>query len=388
MLRRSLQKKQGELKMNENPLLRIQQFGQSVWLDFIDRRMIMSGQLKKLIDDDGLRGVTSNPKIFKDAISEGAEYEDDIRDLAGKSRSTEEIYQALTVDDIRRTADLFRPLYDASDGRHGFVSLEVNPHLARDIDGTLAEARRLWSALDRPNVFIKVPATLEGLTCIEQLIGEGININVTLLFGLPRYREVAEAYIAGLEARRRKNQPLARVASVASFFLSRIDVLIDPLLTQRVERGGEQASQARKLQGQVAIASARQAYQIYKEIFKGPRFQSLAEQGARPQRVLWASTGTKNPDYSDIKYVEALIGPETVNTLPQDTLAAYRDHGEPALRLETELDKAAEVFRRLGELNIDIDEKTQQLENEGIRKFNEPFDSLMATLESKRRKAA
>ena len=374
--------------MNENPLLRMQQFGQSIWLDFIDRRMIMSGQLKKLIDDDGLRGVTSNPKIFKDAISEGAEYEDDIRDLAGKSRSTEEIYQALTVDDIRRTADLFGPLYDASDGRHGFVSLEVNPHLARDIDGTLAEARRLWSALDRPNVFIKVPATLEGLTCIEQLIGEGININVTLLFGLPRYREVAEAYIAGLEARRRKNQPLARVASVASFFLSRIDVLIDPLLTQLVERGGEQASQARELKGQVAIASARQAYQIYKEIFKGQRFQTLAEQGARPQRVLWASTGTKNPEYSDIKYVEALIGSETVNTLPQDTLAAYRDHGEPAPRLETELDKAAEVFRRLGELNIDIDEKTQQLENEGIRKFNEPFDSLMATLESKRRKAA
>ena len=374
--------------MNENPLLRMQQFGQSIWLDFIDRRMIMSGQLKKLIDDDGLRGVTSNPKIFKDAISEGAEYEDDIRDLAGKSRSTEEIYQALTVDDIRRTADLFGPLYDASDGRHGFVSLEVNPHLARDIDGTLAEARRLWSALDRPNVFIKVPATLEGLTCIEQLIGEGININVTLLFGLPSYREVAEAYIAGLEARRRKNQPLARVASVASFCLSRIDVLIAPLLTQLVEKGGEQAAQARKLQGQVAIASARQAYQIYKEIFRGPRFQSLAEQGARPQRVLWASTGTKNPDYSDIKYVEALIGPETVNTLPQDTLAAYRDHGEPAPRLETELDKAAEVFRRLGELNIDIDEKTQQLENEGIRKFNEPYDSLMATLEAKRRKAA
>ena len=374
--------------MNENPLLRMQQFGQSIWLDFIDRRMIMSGQLKKLIDDDGLRGVTSNPKIFKDAISEGAEYEDDIRDLAGKSRSTEEIYQALTVDDIRRTADLFGPLYDASDGRHGFVSLEVNPHLARDIDGTLAEARRLWSALDRPNVFIKVPATLEGLTCIEQLIGEGININVTLLFGLPRYREVAEAYIAGLEARRRKNQPLARVASVASFFLSRIDVLIDPLLTQLVERGGEQASQARELKGQVAIASARQAYQIYKEIFEGPRFRPLAEMGARPQSVLWASTGTKNPDYSDVKYVEALIGSETVNTLPQDTLAAYRDHGEPAPRLETELDKAAEVFRRLGELNIDIDEKTQQLENEGIRKFNEPFDSLMATLESKRRKAA
>ena len=370
--------------MNENPLLRIQQFGQSIWLDYIDRRMILSGKLKKLIENDGIRGVTSNPKIFKDAISEGAEYEEEIRSLAEKGKLTEEIYQALTVDDIRRTADLFRPLYNASEGQYGFVSLEVNPHLARDSDGTLAEARRLWAVLDRPNVFIKVPATLEGLTCIEQLISEGININVTLLFGLPRYREVAEAYIAGLEARSRKSQPLARVASVASFFLSRIDVLIDPLLAQLAEKGGEQASQARRLQGQVAIASARQAYQIYKEIFNGPRFRRLAEMGARPQSVLWASTGTKNPDYSDVKYVEALIGPETVNTLPQETIDAYRDHGDPAPRLETELDRAAEVFRLLRVLNIDIDEQTQRLEEEGIRKFNEPYDSLMATLEAKR----
>ena len=374
--------------MNENPLLRIQQFGQSIWLDFIDRRMITSGKLKELIEKDGIRGVTSNPKIFMDAISEGAEYEDDIRALAEKGRDTEEIYQTLTVDDIRRTADLFRPLYNASDGRHGFVSLEVNPHLARDVDGTLAEARRLWSALDRPNVFIKVPATLEGLTCIQQLIAEGININVTLLFGLPRYRKVAEAYIAGLEARSKKNQPLTRVASVASFFLSRIDVLIDPLLAKLIESGGKQASLARKLRGQVAIASAKQAYQIYKEIFKGPRFRPLAEMGARPQSVLWASTGTKNPDYSDVKYVEALIGPETVNTLPQETMDAYREHGAPASRLETEPDRAAEVFRLLAELNIDIDEQTQRLEEEGIRKFNEPYDSLMATLEAKRRKVA
>jgi len=374
--------------MNENPLLRIQQFGQSIWLDFIDRRMILSGGLKKLIENDGIRGVTSNPKIFKDAISQGLEYEDEIRELAEKNRRTEDIYEALTVDDIRRTADLFRPLYNASDGRYGFVSLEVNPHLARDIDGTLAEARRLWEALDRPNVFIKVPATHEGLTCIRQLISEGININVTLLFGLPRYREVAESYIAGLEARSKKNQPLARVASVASFFLSRIDVLIDPLLSTLMESGGEQASEARKLRGQVAIASARQAYQIYKEIFEGPRFRSLAETGARPQNVLWASTGTKNPDYSDVKYVESLIGPETVNTLPQETMDAYRDHGDPAPRLETELGRAAEVFRQLKELNIDIDEQTQKLEEEGIRKFNEPYDSLLATLEAKRRKLA
>ena len=372
--------------MNVNPLLTIQKFGQSIWLDFIDRKMIMSGKLKNLIDEDGIRGVTSNPKIFKDAISEGEEYENDIRELAEKNKSTAEIYQALTVDDIRRTADLFRPLYDASDRRHGFVSLEVNPHLARDIGGTLEEARQLWSALDRPNVFIKVPATVEGLTCIRQLISEGININVTLLFGLPRYREVAQAFIAGMEARSEKNQPLAHVASVASFFLSRIDVLVDPLLEKLIESGGGKADQARRLRGQIAIASARKAYQIYKEIFQGPRFHELAQQGARPQRVLWASTGTKNPDYSDVKYVEALIGPETVNTLPKETMDAYREHGNPAPRLETELEKAAEMFRQLHELDIDIDEVTRQLVDEGIRKFNEPYDSLMTTLEKKRKK--
>jgi transaldolase len=372
--------------MKENPLLSIQQFGQSIWLDFIDRGMIKSGKLKKLIDEDGIRGVTSNPKIFKDAISEDAEYESDIRSLAQENKSTEEIYQALAIDDIRKTADLFRPLFDASDGRHGFVSLEVNPHLARNIEGTLEEARRLYSALDRPNVLIKVPGTLEGLTCIRQLISEGININVTLLFGLPRYREVAEAFIAGMEARSRKNQSLAQVASVASFFLSRIDVLVDPLLEKIIKSGGAKADQARRLRGQIAIASARQAYQIYKEIFKEQRFRTLAQQGARPQRVLWASTGTKNPDYSDVKYVEALIGPETVNTMPMKTIDAFRDHGNPASRLEEGLEKTADMFNTLGELDIDIDEQTRQLEEEGIRKFNEPYDSLMATLEKKRSK--
>jgi transaldolase len=370
--------------MKDNPLLSIQKFGQSIWLDFIDRRMIMSGELKKLIDEDGIRGVTSNPKIFKDAIAGGDEYENDIRELAQKNKSTEEIYQALVVDDIRRTADLFRPLYDSSDGQHGFVSLEVNPHLARDIDGTLEEARRLWSALDRPNVFIKVPATQEGLTCIRQLISEGININVTLLFGLPRYRKVAEAFIAGLEARVRKNLSLKQVASVASFFLSRIDVLIDPLLDKLIEAGGGQAERARNLRGQIAIASARQAYQIYREIFKNQRFQSLARQGARSQRVLWASTSTKNPGYSDVKYVEALIGAETVNTMPKETMDAYRNHGDPAPRLDEDLKKAAEMFNKLRELDIDIDAQTRQLEDEGIRKFVEPYDSLMTTLEKKR----
>ena len=369
--------------MKDNALLRIQKFGQSIWLDFIDRGMIMSGELKKLIDEDGIRGVTSNPKIFKDAIAGGDAYDDGIRELARKNKSTEEIYQTLVVDDIRRTADLFRPLYDSSDGQHGFVSLEVNPHLARDIDGTLEEARRLWFALDRPNVFIKVPATVEGSTCIQQLISEGININVTLLFGLPRYRKVAEAFIAGLEARVRKNLSLKRVASVASFFLSRIDVLIDPLLDKLIEAGGGQAEQARNLRGQIAIASAKQAYQIYKEIFKNQRFHSLERQGARSQRVLWASTGTKNPEYSDVKYVEALIGEETINTLPKKTMDAYRDHGDPEPRLEEDLKKAPEIFDALRELGLDINAQTKKLEDEGIRKFVEPYDSLMTILEEK-----
>lgn len=373
--------------MKENPLLSIQKFDQSIWLDFIERKMISSGRLKKLIDEDGLRGVTSNPKIFKDAIAEGEEYENNIRALAQKNKSREEIYETLTVGDIRQTADLFRPLYDSSEWRHGFVSLEVNPHLARDIDGTLEEARRLWFALERPNVFIKVPATQEGLTCIQQLISEGININVTLLFGLPRYREVAEAFIAGMEARSRQNEPLKHVASVASFFLSRIDVLVDPLLEKIIEKGGDQARLARNLQGQIAIASAKEAYQIYKEIFQGRRFHSLAQQGARPQRVLWASTSTKNPDYSDVKYVEALIGAETINTLPQKTLDAYRDHGRPEPRLERDLEKVRETFSKLRQLDINIDRLTQQLIDEGIRKFIEPYDSLMTILEEKRNQA-
>jgi transaldolase len=374
--------------MKENPLLSIQKFGQSIWLDFIERKMIMSGKLKKLIDEDGIRGVTSNPKIFEEAIAKGEEYENDIRSLAMKNKSKEEIYEALTVDDIRQTADLLRPLYDSSDGGHGFVSLEVNPHLARDINATLEEARRLWFDVERPNVLIKVPATVEGLTCIQQLISEGININVTLLFGLPRYRKVAQAYIAGMQARAQQNLPLERVASVASFFLSRIDVRVDALLGKLIESGGDRANQARNLRGRIAIASARQAYQIYKEIFKNQRFQPLAQQGARPQRVLWASTSTKNPDYSDVKYVEALIGAETINTMPQKTLDAYRNHGDPARRLEEDLNKAAEIFHKLRELDIDIDEQTRQLEDEGIRKFIEPYDSLMMILDEKRNQIA
>ncbi len=369
--------------MEKNPLFEIRELGQSIWLDFIRRKMMRSGELDKLISEDGIRGITSNPSIFKKAIADSEDYDDDIGTLAGDGKSAGEIYEILTVKDVQDAADHFRPLFDASNRRNGFVSLEVNPHLARDLEGTLTEARRLWAALGRPNVLIKVPATREGLTCITTLIDEGINVNVTLLFGLPRYREVAGAYIDGLRKRVDRGESLSGITSVASFFLSRIDVMVDPLLEEKMKGGREDSEKAKRIHGTVALSSAKIAYGIYKEIFKGERFQALAALGARPQRVLWASTSTKNPEYPDTKYVEPLIGPETVNTLPRETLDAYRDHGEPSARLEEGLGKAEEALKLLSQLGIDLDQVTRQLENEGIEKFNKPYDALLRTLEEK-----
>jgi transaldolase len=354
--------------------------GQSIWLDYIRRDLIASGGLRRLIDGDGLRGMTSNPSIFEKAIVESHDYEADIQSMALEGKGAKEIYEALSQRDVQSAADEFRPIYDRTDGKDGYVSLEVNPHLAHDPKGTIEEARRLWAALNRPNVFIKVPATDEGLSAIQQLISEGININVTLLFGLPRYRQVAEAYIAGVEARLAQGKPAKHIASVASFFVSRIDALVDPMLQPIVAQGGRTADVAKEALGQVAVASARMAYQIYKEIFGSDRFGKLTEKGARVQRLLWASTGAKNPGYSDVKYVEALIGPDTVNTAPLATLNAYRDHGEPQARLERDIAEAARILERLPELGISIDTITQQLEDEGVEKFNKPFDKLMETL--------
>lgn len=372
--------------MKENPLIKLTNLGQAIWMDYIRRQMIDSGELQRLIDADALRGVTSNPSIFEKAIAGSHDYDDDIRSLAREGKSIQEIYEALTVTDIQRAADVFRPLFDRLQGADGFVSLEVNPHLAHDTHGTIAEARHLWAKLARPNVFIKVPATRAGLPAIRQLISEGINVNVTLLFGLPRYKEVAEAYISGLEERAAQNLPL-NVASVASFFLSRIDVLLDPKLEQIAQAGGPLAMAAASLTGEVAIASAKVAYAIYAQIFGSQRFNDLAAKGARVQRLLWASTSTKNPAYPDLKYVEPLIGPETINTLPVETLNAYRDHGEPAPRLAEGLEKAAGILQRLPELGIDLNRATQQLEDDGVEKFNQPYDSLMCTLEGKRLEA-
>ncbi len=373
--------------MKENSLLKLRTLGQSIWIDYIRRQMMTSGELKRLIEEDGLLGVTSNPSIFDKAIAGSHDYDDAIRALALEGRSREEIYRTLTVEDIQQAADLFRQGYEQLDGRDGLVCLEVSPRLAHETAGTVSEARQLWAALDRPNVMIKVPATAEGLPAIRQLTSEGINVNVTLLFGLRRYQEVAEAYIAGLEARAARGESLHRIASVASFFLSRIDVLLDPILEKVEKEGGSKAQIAQSLHGQIAIASAKSAYQIYKRIFSDERFQKLAARGACPQRLLWASTGTKNPAYSDVKYVEPLIGSETVNTMPLETINAYRDHGEPALRLEDDAEEARNAISRLSELGIDLDRLTQQLEDEGVQKFIDPFDSLLATIETKRASA-
>ena len=367
--------------MKENPLRKLGTLGQSVWLDYIRRDLIVSGELRRLIKEDGLRGMTSNPSIFEKAISGSHDYDEDIRVMVHEGKGVKAIYEAISQRDVQGAADEFRPLYDKTEGGDGYVSLEVNPHLAHDTGGTLEEARRLWAALSRPNVLIKVPATAEGLPVIRQLIGEGINVNVTLLFGIPRYRQVVEAYLAGVEARVAQAKPVKTVASVASFFVSRIDALVDPLLEKLIVQGGEHGNLAKMMHGQVAVASAKVAYQIYKEMFESIRFRKLADKGALTQRLLWASTSTKNPEYSDVKYIESLIGPHTVDTVPVETLDDYRDHGKPRDRIEQDFVESRRMLDRLPELGISIDKETQQLEDEGVEKFSKSFDKLMATLE-------
>ena len=363
-----------------NPLRHVTALGQSVYLDEISRGMLRDGELRRLIVDDGIHGVTSNPAIFAKAITGSDDYDVAIADLANEGHDVEAIYETLAIDDIQDAADLFADLYRRSDGHHGYVSLEVSPRLAHDTAGTIAEARRLWRALERPNVFIKVPGTAEGLPAIRRLVAEGINLNVTLLFGLPRYQAVTEAYLQGLEDRLAAGEPLHRLASVASFFLSRIDVAIDPQLDALAAAGGEQAERAAALRGRAAIASAKRAFVIYHERFGSERFAALAAHGARPQWLLWASTGVKDPRYPATMYVEPLIGTPTITTLPRETLDAYRREGDPKPRLSDGLEEAARSLRALGELGIDVAALTQHLEDEGVTKFAEPYEALLAAI--------
>jgi len=368
--------------MKHNPLIQLETLGQSIWLDYIRRHLIASGELQRLIEEDGITGVTSNPAIFEKAIAGSHDYDQTIEQMKGDSPQA--IYNAISVEDIQQAADLFRPVYNRTQGRDGFVSLEVSPTLARDTQGTIQEARRLWHEVNRPNVLIKVPGTRQGIPAIQQLLSEGININITLLFSLNRYQEVANAYITALEARVQKGEAIDHIASVASFFLSRIDALVDPMLEARMQTTNlEVANAAKKAHGQVAIACARQAYQIYKNLYQGERFQKLIQQGAKTQRLLWASTSTKNPAYSDVKYVDSLIGPETINTIPMETLDAYRDHGQPALRLENALAESDAILRTLPTLGIDLTAITDQLEDEGIDKFDKPFKKLLSSIQEK-----
>ncbi len=357
-----------------NKVKQIHELGQSIWLDFLNREIMDNGKLQQLIEEDGVCGVTSNPSIFAKAFSSSSDYDADIAAFAKEKDSNDDIFFSLAIKDIKRATDIFKPVFDKEKGKDGFVSLEVNPYLARDTEGTIRQAKELWDAVGRENVMIKIPGTAEGLKAIRKSTAEGINVNITLLFGLPRYREVTDAYLSGLEDRVKAGKPIDKISSVASFFLSRIDVLVDPQLKEKKE-----------LQGEVAIASAKKAYEIYKEVFSSDRFKALEAKGAQPQRVLWASTSTKNPDYSDVKYVEALIGENTINTLPLETIEAFRDHGKAESRLESDMDKANQVLKSLKENGIDIDQVTQQLEDEGIEKFNKAYDGLMEAVENQKK---
>ncbi|WP_036478325.1 transaldolase [Myxosarcina sp. GI1] len=376
--------------MTNNPLLEIDNYGQSIWMDNLNRSLIESGELKQMIEDYGIRGITSNPSIFEKAIAGNQIYDADIEAGVKAGKSVSEIYESLIFDDIRHTCDLFRPIYEQTGGLDGYVSIEVSPRLARDTPGTVEEALRFYRAIDRDNVMIKIPGTPEGFPAVERVISQGINVNVTLLFSVESYENAAWAYIRGLEDRVAKNQPIDKIASVASFFLSRIDTKIDDRIDERLKNIGTEnlgeESRLQQIQGKVAIANAKVAYQKQQEILKSDRWQALKEKGANLQRLLWASTSTKNPKYSDVMYVNELVAPNTVNTMPPDTMQACADHCDPAAnRIEINVEESYRLLESLKDpdVEIDLDEVMYELLEEGIDKFIKPFDSLQQTLESK-----
>lgn len=366
-------------------LVDLQHLGQSVWLDFISRDLLASGELARLVEA-GLGGLTSNPAIFEKAIGQGQAYAGEIAALARAGRNAKQIYEALAIADIRAAADALRPVHERTRGADGYASLEVSPELAHDTAGTLAEARRLWAEVDRPNLMIKVPGTAAGAPAIRQLIAEGINVNVTLLFSLASYRAVAEAYLAGLEARHAQGQSVGGIASVASFFISRIDTAVDAQL-DRLAAGGAEADAVQALKGQAAIANARQAYRHYQDLAASPRWAALARAGAQPQRLLWASTSSKNPAYRDVLYVEELIGPDTVNTLPPATLDAFLDHGQAAVTITQGAEEAGRLLAELDRRGVSLDQVTAELLQDGIRQFAEAFAKLLQAVSAQARPA-
>jgi transaldolase len=372
--------------MSINPLAELTRLGQSIWYDNIERRLIASGDMKRMIEEDDLRGVTSNPAIFEKAISSSDDYISQIAELAAQRKSAVEIYEALAISDIQGATDLFAPAFEKTKGLDGYVSLECSPFLANDTDGTIEEARRLWRMVDRKNVMIKIPGTPAGMPAIEQCIYEGININVTLLFSLESYERTIDAYLNGLNRRLAEGKPIDRIASVASFFVSRIDTAVDKKLDELIARaeGKETKARLESMLGRVAIANAKMAYQVYKRIFHGERFAPLKAAGAQVQRPLWASTSVKNPAYGDVYYVEALIGPETVNTLPPATYTAFKDHGRVRITIEDNLEEEAKILRRLEEVEIKLADVTSKVLEDGVRLFVEPFEKLLAAIEKRR----
>ncbi|HXR25419.1 MAG TPA: transaldolase [Candidatus Binataceae bacterium] len=369
----------------QNPLRQLERFGQSVWLDYIRRQLLSSTEFRRMMDEDGLKGMTSNPTIFEKAIDGSNDYDAQFAQLASAGRGVDEIYEALTSADIKAAADAIRPIHDRTEGRDGFVSYEVSPLLAHDTDGTIKAARRYWQLIGRPNVMIKVPSTPAGIPAVEQLISEGLNINITLMFSLKHYDTVAEAYIRGLERRVKAGQPVDRVGSVASVFVSRVESLVDKRLDEQLK--GQSNAGLAALRGTAAVAGTKFIYQRFKEIFGGDRFKALAAKGARVQRPLWASTGTKNSTYSDIKYVQELIGPDTVNTMPPATMDAYRDHGQPRATIEEDLPGARATVRSLAAAGIDLDEIGEELQKEGVESFAKSFDELLTAIKRRHTEA-
>ena len=370
-----------------NPILEIaNQYGKSIWMDNLSRDLIESGELKQSISDKGIKGITSNPAIFEKAIAGNKTYDKAIEAGIKADKSVQEIYEDLVFTDIRNACDIFMPVYEETDGLDGYVSIEVPPDLAKDTDSTIAEARRYYKTIDRPNLMIKIPGTPEGLPAVEDAIADGMSINVTLLFSVQSYIDTAWAYIRGLERRVEAGEDISKISSVASFFLSRIDVKIDDRIDSKLESASdEDKAKLEAIKGKIAIANAKVAYQQYKEIFSGDRWEALAAKGAKVQRLLWASTSTKNPEYSDVMYVDELVGPDTVNTLPPNTIDACVDHCSPASRVETDVDAARQVIDGLKDdaVDIDLDTVMDELLEEGIDKFIKPFESLMSSLESK-----
>ncbi|HJR53820.1 MAG TPA: transaldolase [Gemmatimonadota bacterium] len=368
-----------------NPLNRLHDLGQSIWLDYLRRDMLEDGTQARLIREDDLSGQTSNPSIFQKAIAESDLYDDDIR-AAGSSTDPNAILDAIMIEDIRTAAALFRPVYDRTAGEDGFISVEVSPDIAWDTQASIAEAHRLWNAIDRPNLMVKIPGTAAGIPAIRDCLAEGVNINITLLFSVDRYHEVMDAWFEAMERRVERGQPVDRLASVASFFVSRVDTKVDQRIGERLARvSDDERARLEALEGRIGIDNARIAFEAYEERFGGERFAALAEHGARPQKPLWASTSTKNPEYPDVYYVEALLAPGTVNTLPPDTLEAYRDHGDPAIRIREDLEGARRRLADLGELGIDFQDVLEELEKEGVEKFSKSYHELLDTIEEKQR---